>query len=144
VYTLRRLGPPQNSELFPLQTMLQPLAGAGAPPLEKVFPQSLRRKVYGTNAEYQSNGCDVQHSAEYSTPARVYPAARQASVQLSTVLLEAPPMGAVPTVRVLPPPTLSLVGGRTCVSGSLSVGKRKVERTYSILGKSMDHGWARR
>jgi hypothetical protein len=45
LYTLRRLGPPQNSELFPLQIIEQSLAAAGAPPLETVFPQSIRNKV---------------------------------------------------------------------------------------------------
>jgi hypothetical protein len=47
LYTLRRLGPPQNSELFPLQTIEQPLAGAGAPPLTTASPQSIRTKVNG-------------------------------------------------------------------------------------------------
>ena len=47
LYTLRRLGPPQNSEGFPLQTIEQPLAGAGAPPFMTAFPQSIRAKVNG-------------------------------------------------------------------------------------------------
>ena len=47
LYTLRRSGPPQVSELFPLQVMSQSPAGVGAPPLEKEVPQSLRRKVNG-------------------------------------------------------------------------------------------------
>jgi hypothetical protein len=42
LYTLRRLGPPQNSALFPLQTIEHPLAGAGAPPLRTAFPQSIK------------------------------------------------------------------------------------------------------
>ena len=42
LYTLSLLGPPQNSELFPLQTILQSEAGAWAPPLTIVFPQSGR------------------------------------------------------------------------------------------------------
>ena len=45
VYTLRRLGPPQISELFPLQTMEQSPAAVGAPPLEKILPQSSRYVV---------------------------------------------------------------------------------------------------
>jgi hypothetical protein len=47
LYTLRRLGPPQNSELFPLQIIEQLLAATGAPPLVTVFPQSIRSKVSG-------------------------------------------------------------------------------------------------
>jgi len=45
LYTLRRLGPPQNSELFPLQVMEQSPGGVGAPPLENELAQSLRSKV---------------------------------------------------------------------------------------------------
>ena len=47
LYTLRRLGPPQVSALFPLQAMEQSPAGVGAPPLEKVAPQSFKKEVNG-------------------------------------------------------------------------------------------------
>jgi len=40
LYTLRRLGPPQNSELFPLQVMEQSPGGVGAPPLVNELAQS--------------------------------------------------------------------------------------------------------
>jgi hypothetical protein len=52
VYTLRRLGPPQNSPLFPLQSIEQSLAGVGAPPLEKALAQSVRGKANKTNTGY--------------------------------------------------------------------------------------------
>jgi hypothetical protein len=42
LYTLSLLGPPQNSELLPLQSILQPEAGAGAPPFVMELPQSGR------------------------------------------------------------------------------------------------------
>ena len=64
--------------------MLHSEAGAGAPPASMELPH--------------------QHSAEYSVPAKSYPASEQAEVQLSIVLLET----AARKGSVLPP-ALSLV-----------------------------------
>jgi hypothetical protein len=42
LYTLSALGPPQNSELFPLQVISQLEAAIGAPPLTIELPQTTR------------------------------------------------------------------------------------------------------
>lgn len=44
-YKSSLLGPPQNSERLPLQGILHPVkpSGAGPPPLEKTFPQSIKQ-----------------------------------------------------------------------------------------------------
>lgn len=44
MYIFRRLPPPQNSVLLPLQSVVHPLV-AGAPPLEILFPQSVEVSV---------------------------------------------------------------------------------------------------
>jgi hypothetical protein len=43
---------------------------------------------------------NIQHCEAYSTPARGYPAAWQADVQRSTLILAAPPGTAIPVVSV--------------------------------------------
>ena len=43
----------------------------------------------------------VQHSSAYSTPAKGKPEEKQASAQLWTLLLEAPPTGVVGTLKAL-------------------------------------------
>ena len=87
LYTLRRAAPPQYSERFPLQSLLQPLrpsavVGAIVPPFVKLLPH--------------------QHSPPYSQPASLKPAAWQAVVQLATVRFAAPPGTWTPAWRRRP------------------------------------------
>ena len=66
LYTSSRFPAPQNSELFPLQVILQserpPGARVGA--FSKAFPQSVQLVAY----TYQGFW-DLQHSPAYSAPA---------------------------------------------------------------------------
>ena len=105
--------------------MLQSLAGAGAPLLPIEVPQSSQRvRLEGENTLQKKEQINIQHSSEYSTPARGYPAAEQASVQLSTLLLEAPPMGVVPMLRTLGFPSLFAESNR-CVKDIITFKNRK-------------------
>ena len=63
-----------------------------------------------------------QHSAEYSVPAKSYPASEQAEVQLSIVLLETP----TGKGSVLPP-ALSLVGKDKVRDGWLTTYEKKTD-----------------
>jgi hypothetical protein len=46
-YKSSLFGPPQNSDRLPLQGILHPVkpSGAGVPPLEKTFPQSIKQEI---------------------------------------------------------------------------------------------------
>jgi hypothetical protein len=70
LYTLRRLGPPQNSELFPLQTIEQLLAAAGAPPLTIAFPQSITSKVKVNGQISNLEQMDSTYNTRQSIPSQ--------------------------------------------------------------------------
>lgn len=72
LYTLRRSGPPQYSELFPAHNIEQPDV-AGCPPFWKVLPHPEGTKSALARKRVQKKY--LQHSTEYSAPASTKPAA---------------------------------------------------------------------
>jgi hypothetical protein len=85
----------------------------------------------------------VQHSPAYSTPARGWPEAKQASAQLCTLLLEAPPTGVVGTLKVLAAGvSLMRAGTEPSVMSDPLFAKQGRSITCNILRKPRVHNSA--
>ena len=84
-------GPPQNSDEFPLQTILQPEtpSGAGPPPPVIELAQS-RRSVSMVLGGWMA-GHYVQHSFAYSIPAYFWLFCPHTATQRATVIDPCPP-----------------------------------------------------